>query len=380
MAIGIVCEFNPFHNGHEYLLKKAREIDPSGVVCAMSGGFVQRGEPSCADKYERASWATACGADVVVENPYPFSASSAEIFAKSAVRLLFGTGLCDSLCFGTENDDSEKFILAARFLADKKHIDGIKKLVSDTKKLGYAQAREIYVGEMMGEEYARFISTPNNILGVEYVRAMIYYGIPVNIHPIKRILAEHDGVPCGNIASASYIRSCFESDVIKSFCPDCVSSDKIYTTDNEAFINALRAKLLLCNKSELCETAEMTDDFAARLIKCAYTSSDSREFITSLGARHITDAKLRRMLTFAFIGTKKSELLQGPLYANLLSCTSYGASLVKSVRDSSDIPILSKISDSKNLEPSAKEQFDRAQLAEKVMSIFRTVFFQNVDF
>ncbi len=371
MAIGIVCEFNPFHNGHEYILKKARQIDPSGVVCAMSGGFVQRGEMSFADKYERARWATLCGADVVIENPYPFSMSSAEIFAKSAVRLLFGTGLCSSLCFGAETDRGEMFVELARFLSEKNTVDGIRSRVSDSENRGFAVARSEYVRERLGEVYSHFLSLPNNILGVEYVRAMMYYGIPVDIHPIKRIFAEHDGAPQEHIASASYLRQNPTTENLSKYCPDCVKVKTPRVIDRDCFTKALQARILLYDRSELCDIAEMTDDLAVRLAERARDGGDAESFFDSLRARHITDAKLRRLLIFAFLGTKKSELSKEPLYANLLSCTHVGAGLIKSARNISDIPILSKISESKKLSPEAKEQFDRAQLAERVIGIFR---------
>ena len=141
MSTGIVCEFNPFHNGHKYLIDRAKEETGEKVVCAMSGNFVQRGEWAFADKFLRAKWAVDSGADLVFENPFPFSCATAEVFAKSAVSVLAKSG-CDSLAFGVEDENVTPADLAelARILLDEKVCKAIIGIQKENKNIGYAVA------------------------------------------------------------------------------------------------------------------------------------------------------------------------------------------------------------------------------------------------
>nr|MCR5123429.1 nucleotidyltransferase family protein [Ruminococcus sp.] len=186
---GIVAEFDPFHKGHEYLLKQARERGATHIAVVMSGAAVQRGEIAVCSKHERAEKALRCGADLVIELPAPFSCSMAEYFAGAAVRIL-GQLNIDALCFGSEVDNADNIIGAARAVDELSDSAAVKSLLAEG--LSYPAAVHAVTAEKFGGETAAALGTPNSTLGVEYVRALMKNGVAADILPIKRVGAGHD--------------------------------------------------------------------------------------------------------------------------------------------------------------------------------------------
>lgn len=343
MAVGIVCEYNPFHNGHKYQIQRAKELTGDSVVCVMSGSFVQRGELSVAPPELRAEWAKASGADLVLELPYPFSCSSAEDFADSAVAILCSLSCVDRLCFGAEDDDKEKFTALARILLDKDIAREIKNVIKQNKTLGYAQARSIYIREKYSEEYDEFLKKPNNILGVEYTKAIMKRGADIDILPIKRIGVSHDGkAPEGDFCSATYLRENASCENFSKFTP--IEKDMpVRRVDKDKLYAALCTVLMHSEKKVFAET---DSGMMANIKACAHNSDTYDEFFTLAKSKHITDAKLRRGIIHILCGTEKDYLKNNPLYARLLASSARGNEIMKGLRESK-FPILSKISDAK---------------------------------
>ncbi len=182
---GIICEYNPFHNGHLYLLEQAKaQTNADAIVCIMSGGFVQRGEIAIIDKYTRAKHAILAGADAVIELPTVFATANAELFAKGAVHILSSIPDFSHLCFGAEDENAEKLIKTAKLLLDEP-IEISQKIKGElTKGVSYAKARANAWSGIIDEGY---ISSPNNILALEYVKALLTKNSNADICPIKRI-------------------------------------------------------------------------------------------------------------------------------------------------------------------------------------------------
>ncbi len=171
---GIIAEYNPFHKGHEYQIKKARELtDADYVIVVMSGDFTQRGAPALLDKYTRARMALACGADLVLELPVRYACASAEFFAGGAVSILDGLGVVDYLCFGSESGDTEKIAASAHALLSAEKDDEYRRRIRQNQKegLSYPAARAKALN-LSDETDAQYWTLPNNILGIEYCKAL----------------------------------------------------------------------------------------------------------------------------------------------------------------------------------------------------------------
>ncbi|MBR2903605.1 MAG: nucleotidyltransferase family protein, partial [Clostridia bacterium] len=212
----IICEYNPFHNGHLHQLRQAKLLSGAdAVLCLMSGNFVQRGESAILDKFTRAKHALLAGADVVIELPTPFACSSAEIFAKGAVKLLASIPSVTHLCFGAENANKQAFIDTATSLLNESDDISKKIKIGLAKGLSFAKARaQAYDNPLL--------SSPNNILGVEYTKAILQSGQNIEILPIQRIGSGYlDKRVDTELPSASAIR------------------EALITSDKESIFNAV---------------------------------------------------------------------------------------------------------------------------------------------
>ena len=370
MSTGIVCEFNPFHNGHKYLIDRAKEETGEKVVCAMSGNFVQRGEWAFADKFLRAKWAVDSGADAVFENPFPFSCATAEVFAKSAVSVLAKSG-CDSLAFGVEDENvtPAELVELARILLDEKVCKAIIGIQKENKNIGYAVARSLCVSEKYGEKYAALLSCPNSLLAVEYAKAIAFFGYDMRMIAVGRKGAGHDGKPCGEFASGSFLRENFSKENIKNYCPETVAEngDVSRATDEKILYSALCARIFSMGETELSEIAELPAEYAQKLVRKACECANYGEFFNALRAKHMTDAKIRRMLIYLLAGVKKKDLSHFPDATNLLAFGEDGAKLLRKIKkENTDFTVLSKISDMKKLCEKDKAVFEKQLLVEKL--------------
>ena len=227
---GIICEYNPFHNGHAYLIERAKaESGCDAVICMMSGNLTQRGEAAILDKYTRASHAVLAGADAVIELPTVFSLSPAEIFAKGAVRLLNAIPGFETLAFGCEEPDRERFLSAAKTTAEESR--GFRRILKLHLKAGksFTRARSDALIETGRGDTAALLQSPNNILGVEYQKALFACGSLATILPVKRTGAGYsDEELYKNFSSATAIRSAVSEGkerAVRKNVPDYVADD-----------------------------------------------------------------------------------------------------------------------------------------------------------
>ncbi len=372
MAVGIVCEYNPFHNGHKYQIQRAKELTGAPVVCVMSGDFVQRGEPAQATPAERARLAISGGADLVLENPYPFSCAGAELFARSAIKILSQVPTVDTVCFGAEDDDEKMFFSLAEILLHKDTSDQIKRIIKADKTIGYAQARDIYIKEKYGEKYACFLRKPNNILGIEYTKAILFLGTDMKILPVLRVGAGHDEkTVVGDYCSATYLRENMSRENLKKFCPDDVANACFKKLDYEKFYSALCTQLFLLDTG--CDIAETDRGFLHRLIKCAVMSKSYDDFFEKAKSKHITDAKLRRILIYTLCKTERKHLSDGVRYTRLLAANQEGNGIMKMCKETA-FPILSKISDVKKYDKKVADSLSHALRAQKIFEKFEADF------
>ena len=206
MNYGIVAEFNPFHNGHKYIVDTLKANGENTVTAVMSGSFVQRGECACISPYERTLMALKNGVDLVLSLPVPYATASAERFAGAGVDVLCGLGIIDSLGFGSECADEKLLKQCANAILDPAIDEYINRYLSEG--VSFPDARQKALRDMCGEEVSGIVATPNDILGVEYTKAIIKNGSNISINPIKRIGVAHDSDDVSkNICSASALRN-----------------------------------------------------------------------------------------------------------------------------------------------------------------------------
>lgn len=337
MAVGIIAEFNPFHNGHKYLLQTAKKITGEPVVTIMSGSFVQRGGIAITDKLTRTRAALLGGADLVIELPVPFSHNTAQKFAMGAVATLKSCGIIDTLAFGSETGDKLGISTAARIIANE------PKEVSDKIKahmdcgISYPTARK---NAYEGYFDTTLLSSPNDILAVEYMRASEILKVNFNPLPIKRIGTAHDSDEVtGTIASATEIRRRVMSENdFDSFTP--YSDFDVY---NPQFLDtAIISNLRLMPTEQLRNISEIGEGLENKFKAAARSASTVDELISSVKSKRYTLSRIRRIVYSSLIGLSKDTANLSPTYIRILGANENGRALLKTMKKTSTLPIITK--------------------------------------
>ena len=344
--IGIVCEFNPLHNGHERLLRYARELGAQRVVCVMSGNATQRGELAVLDKYTRAKAAIAAGADLVLELPFPWSSASAEYFARAAVAVLSGS--CDTLLFGSECGDIDLICRAATLAAT----DDFREEYRRRTKSGEGAAGVYF--DMLREAGAPLGS--NDLLGVEYVRAIGELSADMIPCTLRREGADYndESIDGASYPSATAIRKMWQElgfeDSAKHM-PRAVYEiyEKAYFEGEMCDIYQLSRAILmyfrLRSPEDLQSYAECEGGIANRLCSLAHECSSLEELYEKLSTKRYTDAKLRRALLFCLSEVERELLCSLPEYTTLLAADAKGRELLSAQRKSGGIKVVTKPAD-----------------------------------
>ena len=361
---GIICEYNPFHNGHLYQLREAKRLSGAdALLCVMSGNFVQRGEAAIMDKYTRAKHAVLAGADIVIELPTPFATANAEIFAKGAVDLLSSIPAVETLCFGAENADKLAFVSAARYLQNepKEVSEKIKAAVSNG--VSYAKARaQAWAGFIPME----ILSSPNNILGLEYTKALLSVGADISILPIARVGAGYnDGDLQTNYSSATAIRNAIESGKpYTDNLPDFVAND--LPKQLEKSLDGLEKYAVLSKSTaEIKRVCDCTEGLENALKKAAELPESLVDTLTS--ARY-TSSRIRRIALQNLLNIDEElirESLRSPLYLRVLAAKKERNDVLSTLGESS-LPIIARAHDEDVLDGVAKRCYERDVYAEKV--------------
>lgn len=333
LTAGIIAEYNPFHNGHKYLIDQTRKNGATHIVAVMSGAAVQRGECAAADKYFRAKAAVKNGADLVIELPCPFSCSNGEVFAYSAVKLLasLGEGLVKRLSFGSEVQDTAVLKKAAEASKQLKNSSLVKELLAAGKSypLAVCEAARIEYGEKVGEA----LSNPNSILAAEYAKAAESLAPYIELSPVARkAVGHHDSDASGSFASASAVREMLKKDrKISDYIPEGCVPEITYFTDNME--REILFRLSCADRSSLLEIPDVSDGIADRITavmkKMPLTLG---EFFTLCKSRNITMARLRRIVLYLALGVKRSDIREVP-YIRILAFNSRGREILSGCRN-----------------------------------------------
>lgn len=382
-TVGIIAEYNPFHNGHKYHIGQAKRASGADkAVVVMSGSFVQRGEPACADKFVRAGWAIDNGADMVIELPEVFSLSCAERFASGGVRLLSGTGIVSGICFGSETGDAESIARLARQTPDTEILGTALK-----KGCSYPAALSAAITSEPG---------PNDILASEYVRAIDRCCPEMKFYPVKR---EGDGYSSddlgGEFSSANSIRKALSRyDSVSRMSPavfDGLSSalprgvlEEISALMKKGFfpstIEGLSDTIMYALRvlgadgvSLLPEAAEGLENLFA---KHSMDSTDITETLSKVKSKRYTMARLKRIAMCAILGISaaiqaESAENDSALYARVLAVSKGSESLLSELKEKSRIPVIVRSSDRNGLPRLAAEVERIAAKAHAIQALGR---------
>ena len=344
-AVGIIAEFDPFHDGHAYLIREARKLTGADhVVVAMSGDFVERGEPAVFDKFERARAAVRGGADVVFELPTAYATSGAKIFSEAGVRLLSATSVVDSICFGSECGDIETLCRASELLDNES--EEFKTALLKYQKEGdsYPKAREKALRDMgVSEELVKLMREPNNILGIHYISAISNYCNGIKPYTIKRKGAGyHDRNTTGEgFKSASEIRAGILNKELINYgsCPICADD----------FSQVLFARLLSLTPEQLTRFADVTEPLARAVMKHREKSMSFSELVSEVKSKNNLYTSVSRALLHVVLDMKEEiRPAAGGLkvpYLRLLAFKESSSGLLRSMRDNSVCPLITKPAD-----------------------------------
>lgn len=368
-ACGIICEYNPFHNGHRYQLDYARQTLGLPVVCAMSGAFVQRGEPASFPKNVRADEACRNGASVVLEIPFPFSALSAERFAAAGVRILTDSGMCSHLLFGSECADIGLLSEIAAAVSDPTVKKSIQVYQKEHPEAGYARARTAVLEQALGESAARSSMAPNDILAVEYLKAIRASGAPLIPVAMKRT-CERNESPQGAFASSTAIRALLAAGdraAAGGFVPEADALSAF--TKHHAFYETLHAALMLKTPEDLCGICEVSGGMEHAIIRAARTSGSYAQMFAALRCKTHTDAKIRRALLFSFFGVTARDAAESPAYTTVLALAGdeSAAELLRIARREKRMIVAQRVS-AVRADKTANRQYERCNLAENVLA------------
>ncbi len=356
----VICEFDPLHTGHEYLIKTLRERGAERIVCIMSGDACQRGELSVFSKHDRARAALAVGADLVLELPFPYSAASAEFFAFGAMSIIKSLGCIDTLGFGCESGDADLLLSAASI--DEAEFGRVYREIREKEaSLGAAAQMSLaYEHFGFGEELT---SKPNNILAIEYIKAGGKLGLDLDFCAVRRVGAGHGEGESGGFASASYIRERVRLGELEgAFLPEscravfgsaleCGNISKGLSEIGDAVLAHFR----LLGESP-AETAEASGGLLCRMTTAAHKARDCAEFTEMIKTKKYTDARLRRAVLFSLTDVREEDLHASPAYTTLLGATKEGLEMLAAVKKTLGIPLVSNPAMLRRLPPSADRQ------------------------
>ena len=355
-AVGIVCEFDPLHRGHERLLRSARETTGLPVVCAMSGNITQRGGAACVGKFARAEMAVCCGADLVVELPTPWAMATAEKFADGGVSLLAQCGV-KTLCFGSECGDMDALWAVAEALLREDIHRAIRAEMDGG--LPYAAARQTVLEREAG--CGALLAQPNNTLAVEYLKAIRRRGLSLDAATVRREDGGHHGA-----SSASCIRALLAAGqstdafaLMPSAAADILHREiemGLAPTDPTRLEGAMLARLRLMNEHDFASYDSSGEGLYRRVYQAVQTGSSLTDILTRATTKRYPTARVRRMLWAAFLSLEPPP--EDIPYVRVLAATASGRKLLRQMQDSG-VPVLTKAADVGRLGPAAETLFTR---------------------
>ena len=356
--LGIICEYNPFHKGHEYQLKThKKELSADGVICLMSGNFVQRGAPAIYDKWKRAKTAVLCGADLVLELPVVYASQSAMRFTHGAVSLLDSLGCVDYLSFGSECGDLEKITKTC----DLVFSESFKGLVSNEMKSGlsYPAARSEVLKKHFPDFDEELLSRPNNILALEYLNSLKLLNSKIKPVTIKRNF---------DFISASEIREKLEKG--EDVSPYIPYENENIPYDKGAFDTIVSYHFRNATAENLKTVADVAEGLENRFLKHANETFGFDALSESVKTKRYTKTRIDRIIINSLLGITDKDTEKSPQYARVLTFNEKGTKIINEINKNSKIPVITKVADwTENNSPDFERMLKKDILATDIYSL-----------
>ncbi len=381
-TVAFIAELNPPHLGHAYFVKQIKELfgQDTEIIAIMSGSYVQRGMPAVTDSYTRAEMALHLGVDLVLELPFPYSSSNAERFAKAGVAIAAGLGCVDVLCFGSECGDIQILSDIASVMDQSDFKTNVSDVRKSEQKIGYPELIEMLIGKSLGFEAADIMKHPNNILAVEYLRALHKLAPDILPCTIRRIGDYHSNDNTAEFPSASYIRRLISEqnyhleELMGKENADLLTRNiesGNYVTDMEALFTYCVSTLLYERRyPRKSLPADCSFDLYHRFLRQIDHASSPDELIRLVRAKHETEASVRRALLYLVLHVKKDSMNDPPAYTRVLALNHIGRSILKNIQKKKTICILTKTADYKKMSSkTAKSQTELAIFADQVYNL-----------
>lgn len=380
-VLGIIAEYNPFHNGHKYHIDEAKtKVNPDITICAMSGNFVQRGEPAIFNKFNRAKTAIKNGIDLVIEIPTYFAVSTAENFAYSAVNLLKNAGVTH-LAFGVESEDIDTLDKIAQLLIEEpdKYKAELKKNLD--KGLSFAVARDNAVEKFIPN---KLLKSPNNILAIEYLKAIKYFNTDITPVPIKRTVGYYDEKIKNDIASATKIRELIKNGKIyETLIPDnsIIPEKPVFFED---FNNKLMYKLKTSTPDSLIQLPDVIEGLENRILG-SICNNKIDDTINKITTKRYTLSRIKRILISLLLDIKSSDLTElknngYAEYLRILAISDNGKKYLREINKTSTVPVVTTVKRFLNTATELqKKMLEKDILASNVYSLISNDDY-NMDF
>lgn len=363
--VGLITEYNPFHNGHQYHIEQAKDVTGAdAAIVVMSGNFVQRGAPAMIPKHLRAECALKCGADLVIELPCPYATGTAEQFAYGAVSLLDKIGCVDSICFGSECGEMTPLQELAHILTTEP--PAYRKALQQNLRAGmsFPSARQATLELLYPDShYDKLLEQPNNILGIEYLKALSRLNSKMTPFTIPRISSHyHDTELQETFSSASALRRMIAigdfAGLYGQIPPDSMISledhyQKRYPICSNDFSLLLKYKLLNETKESLTRFADVSEELANRICNQRNSYSDYEQFCELLKTKELTYTRISRALLHVLLDVKKTDYTQIG-YARILGFQKASAEIFSDLKKQSTIPLVTRLTADNTLSDSAK--------------------------
>ncbi len=336
---GTIAEYNPFHNGHKYHLDEMRKAGATHIVVAMSGNFVQRGECAIYPKHERARAALENGADLIIEIPSYFAMSTAQSFARAGVQLLDAIG-AEFLSFGSESGNIEHLKEVAEIISTPDFESELVLKLSEG--MSYAAAREAVL-RLISEELADVLKTPNNILAVEYIKAISEINSKMTPATISRAYTQHDGTNIANgFISASELRRrirCGED--VNTFMPSKIQAQ---ARNMEMFEKMILYRLRTMRLEDFSRLPDLSEGLENRIFSAVKTSNNLEDLYDKIKSKRYAHSRIRRIIISAFLGFEKN-MFDAPEYIRVLGLNDKGKEILRAARKTAKLPIIMRYSD-----------------------------------
>ena len=357
-VIGIIAEYNPFHHGHRFQIDAVRQRFPNArIIAIMSGSFTQRGEPCILDKWTRACHAVLGGVDLVLEHPFVFACRSAQDFARGSIVLLTRLGIISHLAFGTEAE----ILAPLAELAAAIDSEAIQIRLSEKLRSGHSYARALT--NVLTEELnvpEEMLRAPNNILAIEYLRALHSLAPQITPIAIRRVAARHDDVRLQyGITSASSIRKALgeprpswtnlQESVMPSVLDDLQSAHTTGIPREDTLLTLLHYFLLVTDSSALVEIYGIAEGIENRLIRSIKTATDYRGFLRTVATKRYPQSRIARLIIHLLLHFTRQQAesfdTAGAAYIRPLAFNAYGRELLRMIKEESTLPIITRVAE-----------------------------------